>query len=54
MRLAPLLEDIVCHLLFGYNGDVVGPDGPPAELFKIALTGDSVFRQTIVDIAVGT
>ena len=35
------------------NGKVVGPDGVPAELFKIALNGDPALRRRLLDIVVG-
>ena len=35
------------------NGKAVGPDGVPAELFKIALDGDPALRQRLLNIVVG-
>ena len=35
------------------NGKAVGPGGVPVELFKIALNGDSVLRQRLLDIRGG-
>ena len=35
------------------NGEAVGPDEVPVELFKIALNGNPALRQRLLDIVVG-
>ena len=35
------------------NGNAVGPDGIPVELFKVALNGDLTLWQRVLDIVTG-
>lgn len=52
LRAQPTIQEVpdIIHSLT--NGDVIGPDGIPVTLFKIALNGHSALRQRLFDIVV--